>query len=134
MDNKSNFSRKIFKSIFSHDFKMKEIRSEKFLNLLYAHDFKDLITLNKALQAYEHAVINKKVLYAIHVRILGEPSISQLSIQQKIREGMEMRHTVEEYDYEGPMQYPKWYLKALENLSVPSEEQVRTSYFISYEI
>lgn len=113
----------IFEKIFNNKYSVKEIRSEKFLEILYSHEFKSLDELSNALHAYERVVLTKPVLYAIHVDILGEPSIAQLTTQYKIREGMEMRHTVEEYEYDGPMKYPKWYRKAFEIISVPNQEQ-----------
>ena len=123
MKTSKNPSTIIFEKIFNTKYSVKEIRTEKFLQILYSHDFKSLDELSNALYAYERVVLTKPVLYAIHVNILGEPSISQLTTQYKIREGMEMRHTVEEYDYDGPMLYPKWYMKAFEIISVPSQEQ-----------
>lgn len=123
MSERKNSSVAIFKKIFNKNYKIKEIRSREFLDLLRSHEFKSLDELNSALNAYENVVLTKSVLFAITVTLPENPSIIHLPIQYKIREGMEMKHTVEEYNYEGPMHFPKWYIELLNKFSVPSEEQ-----------
>jgi hypothetical protein len=113
----------IFKKIFYESHSAKEIRTKEFLDKLRSHKFATEEELSEALAAWTHATWTKNVALAIHIRIEGEPSIRQLSLQHRLREGMEYRHIVEEYDYDGPINFPKWYINALEKTKSSSGSQ-----------
>jgi hypothetical protein len=110
----------IFKKIFFESCSVKRIRTREFLDKLRSHEFATEEDLSEALAAWTYATWTKNVALAIHIRIEGEPSIRQLSLQYRLREGMEYRHIVEEYDYDRPVSLPKWYINALEKIKNPS--------------
>lgn len=121
MKNIKNPKTSIFKRIFHQSYKIRDIRSKDFLEKLHSHQFKTDEELIEALSAWNYATWTKSVALAVHTQIEGFTSIRHIFLQYKLREGMEYRHIVEEYDYDGPALFPKWYTNALEKMNEQSQ-------------
>ena len=93
----------------------KYIESLKFILEITNCNFESEDQVQALAMLYRRLVWTRDVRAAIFFTLPVNPPIQSLKLQHSIARGMRKKHIVDQFDYDEPPRYPKWYFECLES-------------------
>ena len=93
----------------------KYIESTEFILDIKNYNFESESQVEELANLYRRLVWTRDVRAAIFFTLPVNPPIQSLKLQHSIARGMRKKHVVDQFDYDEPPCYPKWYFECLES-------------------
>ncbi len=103
------------KNLMHDKWSKKYIESHEFILDIKNYKFESENQVEELANLYRRLVWTRDVRAAIFFTLPVNPPIQSLKLQHSIARGMRKKHIVDQFDYDEPPRYPKWYFECLES-------------------